>query len=273
MIAAFAPCLLLLGAGTRAHRPSPPACLNKRVASVISWVRHNIAGTGTFGTAGCSMGAQATFGAVYWNEHDSIIDYQFFMGGPPLCDINSLCSRREHETGHCDADGTTECTNDADCRTADPYARCLFRGPITYSPLLESVVNHIHGGGEQCRPDTVDDATQPYRPFDEAASDTPTATGNSTILSISSWTFTDRTLRPHLGGRGRGLGRRTVHACFQCDRVHPLEALACDIQFLSLRLLAQRRCRRSDHRGNGLAVISSAGSAGGQAVNGHFLRT
>ena len=169
LIAAFAPCLLSLGAGTRAHRPSLPACLNKRVASVISWVNHNIAVTGTFGTAGCSMGAQATFGAVYWNELDSIIDYQFFMGGPPLWDINSLCGRREHETGHCNADGTTECTSDADCRTADPYARCLFRGPITYSPLLESVVNHIHGGGEQCRLDTVDDATQPYRPFDESS--------------------------------------------------------------------------------------------------------
>ena len=143
--------------------------LSKRVASVISWVHDNIAGTGTFGTAGCSMGAQATFGAVYWHELDSIIDYQFFMGGPPLWDINSLCGRREHETGYCDADGTTECTSDADCRTADPYARCLFREPITYSRLLESVVNHIHGGGEQCRPDNVDDATQPYRPFDESS--------------------------------------------------------------------------------------------------------
>ena len=39
--------------------------LNKRVATVISWVHDNIAGAGTFGTAGCSMGAQATFGAVY----------------------------------------------------------------------------------------------------------------------------------------------------------------------------------------------------------------
>ena len=143
--------------------------LNKRVATVISWVHDNIAGTGMFGTAGCSMGAQATFGAVYWNELDSIIDYQFFMGGPPLWDINSLCGRRKHETGYCDADGTTACSRDADCEVAGPYARCLFREPITYSPLLESVVNHVHGGGNQCRPDTAAETTRPYRPFDESS--------------------------------------------------------------------------------------------------------
>lgn len=143
--------------------------LNKRVATVISWVHDNIAGTGMFGTAGCSMGAQATFGAVYWNELDSIIDYQFFMGGPPLWDINSLCGRRKHETGYCDADGTTACSRDADCEVAGPYARCLFREPITYSPLLESVVNHVHGSGDQCRPDTADETTRPYRPFDESS--------------------------------------------------------------------------------------------------------
>ena len=61
---------------------------------------------------------------------------------------------------------------------------------------------------------------------------------------------------------GRGLGRRTVHACFQRNRVHPLEALDCDIQFRSLRFVVQRQCRRDDHRGNGLGVISTSGTAG-----------
>ena len=143
--------------------------LNKRVAAVISWAHDNTAGTGKFGTAGCSMGAQATFGAVYWNGLGNIIDYQFFMGGPPLWDINSLCGRRKHETGYCDADGTTECAQNSDCAAAGPFARCLFREPITYSPLLESIVNHVHGGGEQCRPNKVNENTEPYRPFDESS--------------------------------------------------------------------------------------------------------
>ena len=143
--------------------------LNKRVATVISWVHDNIAGTGKFGTAGCSMGAQATFGAVYWNDLDDIVDYQFFMGGPPLWDINSLCGRRKYESGYCDADGTTVCTRNSDCEAAGPFAKCLFREPMTYSPLMESIVNHVHGGGEQCRPDNADETTPPYPPFDESS--------------------------------------------------------------------------------------------------------
>lgn len=142
--------------------------LNKRVAAAISWAHDNIAGPGKFATVGCSMGAQATYSAVYWHGIDDIVDYQLFMGGPPLWDINASCGRRVYETGYCDADGTSACGSDADCAHLGEYANCLIMEPLPVSPLLESVVNHVHGGVEECRPEKIGASAGPYAPFDES---------------------------------------------------------------------------------------------------------
>ena len=129
-------------------RTSAPAtrvpAVNRRVASLIAWIHENLAGAGGLGTVGCSMGTQATFGAVYWHDVDEAVDYQLMVGGPPLWDINAGCGRRSYSSGYCDVDASRACTSDADCAALSSRSRCAKPGPIPLASLYESVINHVH---------------------------------------------------------------------------------------------------------------------------------
>ena len=120
--------------------------VTRRIAAIIAWVHENLAGDARLGTVGCSMGAQATFGAVYWHGIDEAVDYQLFIGGPALWDINAGCGRRTYASGHCDRDPGVACTSDADCRALGANSRCDRLGPIYRDNvwLYEQVVNHVH---------------------------------------------------------------------------------------------------------------------------------
>ncbi|MFT5349685.1 MAG: hypothetical protein ACI9MF_000498, partial [Gammaproteobacteria bacterium] len=74
--------------------------LNKRVASLIAWSHDNLSDSNKFGTLGCSMGTNATFGPVLWHGLDPIIDYQVFVGGPNMWDLNAQCARRHYKKGY-----------------------------------------------------------------------------------------------------------------------------------------------------------------------------
>ena len=155
-------------------RTSPDATrvwrLNERVAGAIAWVHENLAGSGGFGTVGCSMGAQATFGAVYWHGLDDAVDYQLFIGGPPLWDINAGCGRRAYSEGYCDADAARACVGHADCAgSGHDDGRCVAPGTIPLAPLYESVINHVHATSLcDIRQAGAADAG-PYEPFDESS--------------------------------------------------------------------------------------------------------
>ena len=129
-------------------RTSAPAArvpnLTRRVASAIAWIHENLAGPAGFGTVGCSMGTQATLGAVYWHGVDEVVDYQLMVGGPGLWDINAGCGRRTYATGFCDLDATRACTSHADCGSLSPRSRCKTPGTIPLTWLYEQVVNHVH---------------------------------------------------------------------------------------------------------------------------------
>jgi hypothetical protein len=53
----------------------------------MEWSHENLAGPAMFGTLGCSMGTNATFGPVLWHGMDPIVDYQLFVGGPNMWDL------------------------------------------------------------------------------------------------------------------------------------------------------------------------------------------
>ena len=129
-------------------RTSAPAArvpnLTRRVAGVIAWIHENLAGTAGFGTVGCSMGTQATLGAVYWHGVDEVVDHQLMVGGPGLWDINAGCGRRTYARGFCDLDATQACASHADCSSLSPRSRCKTAGTIPLTWLYEQVVNHVH---------------------------------------------------------------------------------------------------------------------------------
>ena len=153
-------------------RTSPEATrvrrLNGRVASAISWVHENLAGSDSFGTVGCSMGAQATFSAVYWHGIDEVVDYQLFIGGPPLWDINAGCARRTYSKGYCDLDAARSCGNHSDCAGLGDGGRCVVPATIPLAPLYESMVNHVHATSS-CKIRRASAGTGPYEPFDESS--------------------------------------------------------------------------------------------------------
>ena len=151
-------------------RTSAPATrvpnATRRVASVIAWVHENLASTGDFGTVGCSMGTQATLGAVYYHDVDPVVDYQLMVGGPGLWDINAGCGRRTYPTGHCDLDASLACRSDSDCTRLSARSRCNKPSPIPLAQLYEQVVNHVHAT-QACAVADADGAS-PYAPFDES---------------------------------------------------------------------------------------------------------
>ena len=141
--------------------------VTRRVASVIAWVHEHLAGPGAFGTVGCSMGTQATFGAVYWYDVDDVVDYQLFSGGPPLWDINAGCGLRTYASGRCDLDAGVVCSADADCAALGEGSRCDLPRPIPNFRLYQAVINHVHAT-QACAIPRRGAAAEPYAPFDES---------------------------------------------------------------------------------------------------------
>jgi hypothetical protein len=142
--------------------------LSKRVAGVIDWVHSRIAGDAAFATSGCSMGTNATFLPVLWHGLDPIIDYQLFVGGPNMWDLNAHCGRRQYASGHCDFDGVTACTTDDECNTEREGSQC--RKPGSYAhigDLFAEFANHVHNT-DACSFSLSDDVA-PYPPFDDSS--------------------------------------------------------------------------------------------------------
>ena len=153
-------------------RTSAPATrvpnVTRRIASVLAWVHENLAGASDFGTVGCSMGTQATLGAVYWHDSvDSLVDYQLMVGGPGLWDINAGCGRRQYTAGYCDLDASQACSADADCSGLSTRSQCITPGPIPAAGLYESVVNHVHAT-QACDVSAADSTTPIHAAFDES---------------------------------------------------------------------------------------------------------
>ena len=150
-------------------RTSAPAArvpnLTRRVASMIAWVHENLAGAGDFGTVGCSMGTQATLGAVYWHDVDPVVDYQLMVGGPPLWDLNSGCGRRTYSSGYCDLDATRACSSNADCASLSARSQCTLPSPVALAWLYEQMANHVHAT-QAC--DVSAGNTGIHAPFDES---------------------------------------------------------------------------------------------------------
>jgi len=143
--------------------------LNKRVASIIRWSHDNLSDAKMFGTLGCSMGTNATFGPVLWHGLDPIIDYQTFVGGPNMWDLNAQCKRRQYSAGFCDVDGVTRCTENRQCSNLGEASKCIMPGPYTKIDLLfNQLPNHIHVT-DACDIRASDDSTLPYPPFDESS--------------------------------------------------------------------------------------------------------
>ena len=139
--------------------------LNRRVAAAMAWIHENLAGPGKFGTFGCSMGAQATFGAVLWHGLDEIVDYQALGGGPPLYDINAGCGRRSYQSGFCDLDATVACEQNADCDAVAGNSVCRLAETIPAAWAYESLINHVHATAS-CR---MAEGGEPLPAFDESS--------------------------------------------------------------------------------------------------------
>jgi hypothetical protein len=143
--------------------------LNERVASIIAWSHDNLSDSAMFGTLGCSMGTNATFGPVLWHGLDPIIDYQVFVGGPNMWDLNAQCGRRSYEKGYCDLDGTTHCTTDNECQSSGEAGHCVKPERYTTIDLLfNQLPNHIHATNV-CDIRASNSTTEPYPPFDESS--------------------------------------------------------------------------------------------------------
>ena len=143
--------------------------LNRKVASVINWVHENVSEDNMFGTFGCSMGTNATFGPVLWHGLDPIIDYQMFVGGPNMWDLNTQCKRREYSSGYCDLDGVTQCRSDNECSSLGENASCSIAGHYTtIDKLFQQMPNHVHLT-DACDIANSDSSTEPFKPFDNSS--------------------------------------------------------------------------------------------------------
>jgi hypothetical protein len=143
--------------------------LNKRVASVMAWSHDKLSSGSMFGTLACSMGTNATFGPVLWHGLDSIIDYQLFVGGPNMWDLNTQCKRRPYSEGFCDYDGVTACQNDKDCKSVDTGSRCAIPSHYTtIDRLFAQLPNHIHAT-DSCDIPAAESSTRPYPNFDSSS--------------------------------------------------------------------------------------------------------
>ena len=143
--------------------------LNRKVASVIDWVHENISSDNMYATFGCSMGTNATFGPVLWHGLDPVIDYQMFVGGPNMWDLNAQCRRRVYTSGYCDLDGQTPCQSDSECSLLGTNASCSIAAHYTtIDRLFQEMPNHVHAT-DACDIQNSDDSTEPYAPFDRSS--------------------------------------------------------------------------------------------------------
>ncbi len=143
--------------------------LNERVASIIDWTHDNLSDTAMFGTLGCSMGTNATFGPVLWHGLDPIIDYQLFVGGPNMWDLNAQCGRRQYDKGYCDYDAVTSCSDDRDCHSLDNKSHCVKPSKYTtIDRLFNQLPNHIHAT-EACNIRASNASSPAFPPFDESS--------------------------------------------------------------------------------------------------------
>ena len=122
-----------------------------------------------FGTLGCSMGTNATFGPVLWHGLDPIIDYQLFVGGPNMWDLNAQCRRRHYTKGYCDYDASRACTADSDCRAVHDKAQCAIPSHYTtIARLFAQLPNHIHVT-DACDIGGSDENTAAFADFDSSS--------------------------------------------------------------------------------------------------------
>ncbi|MEJ8566414.1 hypothetical protein [Elongatibacter sediminis] len=143
--------------------------LNRRVASIIAWSHRELSEEHVFATMGCSMGTNATFMPVLWHGLDPIIDYQLFVGGPNMWDLNAHCGRRQYDRGYCDLDGVTECHTDADCKTLGAAARCVSPRPYReINALYDTFANHVHKT-TACDIRGADENSEPWPAFNASS--------------------------------------------------------------------------------------------------------
>lgn len=143
--------------------------LSARVASIIAWSHENLSGSAMFGTLGCSMGTNATFGPVLWHGLDPIIDYQLFVGGPNMWDLNAQCNRREYSKGFCDYDAVSRCETDSDCHDIDEDSHCIKpENYTTIDKLFEQLPNHIHVT-DACDIGSSEKSRLAHLPFDNSS--------------------------------------------------------------------------------------------------------
>ena len=172
--------------------------LTRRMAAVVAWSHEHLSGGGMFGTAACSVGANATFGPVYWYGLDAIIDYQLLTGGPFIWDISAGCGRRRHELGYCTGDGVTRCTSAGQCGGQGNY--CDFTSVMGAGDefLYEAFANHPLAT-DACHILDVENNAEPYPPFDE----------NSMAFTPGDWNVDHEVdLVVDLGGRNELDGER-----------------------------------------------------------------
>jgi hypothetical protein len=106
---------------------------------------------------------------VLWHGLDPIIDYQLFVGGPNMWDLNAQCNSRQYEKGYCDYDGATSCRKDSDCLSLGQGSQCVMPSNYTtIDKLFEQLPNHIHVT-EACDIRASDESTPAYPPFDESS--------------------------------------------------------------------------------------------------------
>lgn len=142
--------------------------LNRRVAGIIAWVHENLSGDAAFATAACSMGSNATFLARLWHGLDPVLDYQLFVGGPNIWDVNAHCSRRRYTQGYCDFDGVSICSTDNECAALDAGSKCRMPGSYRHVGVnYEIFANHVHKT-DACDYSLEGDM-EPYPPFDESS--------------------------------------------------------------------------------------------------------
>jgi hypothetical protein len=157
-----------------------------RPAAAIQWVQANFAVGHKFGTVGSSMGTVATLGAHVWHGLDAILDYQMFIGGPGIWDVNVGCGRAHIAQGYCDTDvspcagnpSSSYGNDDPVCPGSDPTNNCrvpTIMAPIASGSAYDAIINYV-GATTTCAP-TATESRDPV--LDES----------SMAMTVTAWTF------------------------------------------------------------------------------------
>jgi len=123
-----------------------------RSASLIRWIKANLAGGEGLATVGCSGGSVQSLGATLWYEGvDQDLAYQLVSSGPPASwDVNTWCGGTPVTEGVCENDPTTSCTANAAC--GDAKNRCAFEvaSDSNIAHTLRLLVDLQHGTPNTC---------------------------------------------------------------------------------------------------------------------------